>query len=111
MESLALIEAILSGEEPASIDLIVALVKAGKGLRQIIDTIQVASAQVILETGNPNNYSMAQHSYEYCNNVRWFFDTRPPSSRAPRITSGIRRRMDRPRSRRRVAPAPRRNRG
>jgi hypothetical protein len=75
VESLALIEAILSGEEPAFIDLIVALVKAGKGLRQIIDTIQVASAQVILETGNPNNYSMAQHSYEYCNNVRWFFDT------------------------------------
>src|SRR6266581_920893 len=75
VESLALIEAILSGEEPAYIDLIVALVKAGKGLRQIIDTIQVASAQVILETGEPNNYSMAQHSYEYCNNVRWFFDT------------------------------------
>ena len=75
VESLALIEAILSGEEPAYIDLIVALVKAGKGLRQIIDTIQVASAQVILETGEPNNFSMAQHSYEYCNNVRWFFDT------------------------------------
>ena len=58
VESLALIEAILSGEEPAYIDLIVALVKAGKGLRQIIDTIQVASAQVILETGEPNNFSM-----------------------------------------------------
>jgi len=75
VESFALIEAILSGEEPAYIDLIVALLKAGKGLRQIIDTIQVASAQVILETGNPNNYSMSQHSYEYCNTVRWFFDT------------------------------------
>ena len=75
VESLALIEAILSGEEPGYIDLIVALLKAGKGLRQILDTIQVASAQVILETGHPNNFSMAQHSYEYCNTVRWFFDT------------------------------------
>jgi hypothetical protein len=74
-ESLALVEALLSGEEPAYIDLIVALLKAGAGLRQIIDTIQLASAQLILETGNPNNYSMSQHSYEYCNTVRWFFDT------------------------------------
>jgi hypothetical protein len=75
VESLALVEALLSGEEPTWIDLMVALVKAGKGLRQIIDTVQIASAQIILETGHPNNYSMAQHSYEYCNNVRWFFDT------------------------------------
>ena len=75
VESLALVEALLSGEEPAYIHLIVALLKAGKGLRQIIDTIQVASAQLILETGDPNNYSMPQHSYEYCNTVRWFFDT------------------------------------
>jgi hypothetical protein len=75
VESLALIEALLSGEEPVFIELIVALLKAGKGLPQIIDTIQIASAQVILETGNPNNFSMSQHSYEYCNNVRWFFDT------------------------------------
>lgn len=75
VESMALLEALLSGEEPGYIHLIVALLKAGRGLRQIIDTIQLASAQLILETGHPNNYSMAQHSYEYCNNVRWFFDT------------------------------------
>ncbi len=75
VESLALLEALLSGNEPGHIDLIVALLKAGKGPRQIIDTIQVASAQLILETGHPNNYSMSQHSYEYCNTVRWFFDT------------------------------------
>jgi hypothetical protein len=75
VESLALLEALLSGEEPGYIDLIVALLKSGKGLPQIIDTIQLASAQLILETGDPNSYSMPQHSYEYCNNVRWFFDT------------------------------------
>jgi len=75
VESLALLEALLSGEEPGYIGLIVALLKAGKGLRQIIDTIQLGAAQLILETGHPNNYSMPQHSYEYCNTVRWFFDT------------------------------------
>jgi hypothetical protein len=75
VESMALQEALLSGQEPAFIHIMVGLLKSGKGLRQIIDTIQLASAQVILETGNPNNFSMAQHSYEYCNHVRWFFDS------------------------------------
>jgi hypothetical protein len=75
VESMALQEAILSGQEPAFIDLIVALLKTGRGHRQIIDTIQLASAQLIMETGDPNSYSMPQHSYEYCNTVRWFFDT------------------------------------
>jgi hypothetical protein len=74
VESMALLEAIGSGEEPAYVHLLVALLKAGKGLRQIIDTIQLAAAQLILETGDPNGYSMPQHSYEYCNTVRWFFD-------------------------------------
>ena len=42
---------------------------------RILDAIQVASAQVILETGHPNNFSMAQHGYEYCNTLGWFYDT------------------------------------
>jgi hypothetical protein len=75
VESMALQDALLSGQEPGYIDLIVGLLKAGKGIRQIIDTIQLASAQLIMETGDPNSYSMPQHSYEYCNTVRWFFDT------------------------------------
>lgn len=74
VESLALQDALLSGQEPGYIDLIVALLKSGRGLRQIIDTVQLASAQLIIETGDPNAYSMPQHSYEYCNTVRWFFD-------------------------------------
>src|SRR5262249_60195341 len=69
VESIALIEALLSGEEPTFIELLVALIKAGKGLRQIIDTIQIASARVILETGHPNNFSMSQHTYEYCHTL------------------------------------------
>jgi len=53
----------------------VALLKAGRRPRSILDAVQVAAAQVILETGEPNNYSMAQHGYEYCNTVGWFYDT------------------------------------
>jgi hypothetical protein len=74
-ESLALQQALASGEEPAFIYLIVSLLKSGRGMRQIIDTIQLASAQLILDTGDANNYSMPQHSYEYCSHVRWFLDT------------------------------------
>jgi hypothetical protein len=74
-ESMALQDALLSGQEPGYIDLLVALLRSGRGHRQLIDTIQLASAQLIIETGDPNSYSMPQHSFEYCNTVRWFFDT------------------------------------
>jgi hypothetical protein len=57
------------------IDALVALLKAGRGPRRILDAIQIAAAQVILDTGLPNNYSMAQHGYEYCNTLGWFYDT------------------------------------
>jgi hypothetical protein len=73
-EARAFENALLHGTEPILIDVLVALIRSGRGIRQIIDAIQLASAQVILDTGNPNNFSMAQHSYEYCNHVRWFFD-------------------------------------
>ncbi len=73
-EAQATIDVLLRAPEPAYIHHLVALLKAGKGPRQILDVIQVASAQVILETGHPNNFSMPQHGYEYCNTLRWFYD-------------------------------------
>ena len=88
VESLALQQALLSGQEPGYIDLIVALLQSGRGLRQIIDTIQLASAQLIMETGDPNAYSMPQHSYEYCNTVRWFFDSFDASAPAQAAVRG-----------------------
>lgn len=66
---------LLHSHEPVWIHHLTGLLKAGKGIREILDVIQVASAQLILETGHPNNYSMPQHSYEYCNTLRWYFDT------------------------------------
>ena len=70
-----LIEVITRGREVNVIEAIVALLKDGKSPRRILDAIQVASAQVILETGDANNYSMSQHGYEYTNTLGWFYDT------------------------------------
>jgi hypothetical protein len=74
-EEAMLVEIILRQREPSVIDALVALLEAGRSPRRILDAIQVAAAQVILDTGNPNNFSMAQHGYEYCNTVAWFYDT------------------------------------
>ena len=74
-EEAMLVDAITRQREPSVIEALVALLRAGRGPRRIVDAIQVAAAQVILETGHPNNFSMAQHGYEYCNTVGWFYDT------------------------------------
>src|SRR5437899_4985388 len=73
-EEAALVDVIQHGDEPAWIAHLTGLVQRGKGMRRLLDAIQVASAQVILDTGEPNNFSMAQHGYEYCNTLRWFYD-------------------------------------
>jgi hypothetical protein len=74
-EEAMLVHAITRGREPAAIEAVVALLEAGRAPRRILDAIQVAAAQNILETGNPNNFSMSQHGYEYCNTLGWFYDT------------------------------------
>src|SRR5260370_945916 len=51
-----------------------AMRSAGTSPRRIIDAIQLAAAQVVLETVGPNNFSMPQHTYEYCNTIGWFYD-------------------------------------
>ncbi len=74
-EAEGLIRALTTMPEPDYIEQIVALLLAGRGPRQILDTIQVAAANVILETVVPDEFSMPQHAYEYTNTVRWFYDT------------------------------------
>jgi hypothetical protein len=74
-EEAMLVDVITRGREWSMIEALVALLKAGRSPRRILDTIQVASAQVILDTGAPNNFSMSQHGYEYCNTLAWFYDT------------------------------------
>jgi len=74
-EEAMLVETLTRQREWSVIEALVALLKAGRSPRRILDAIQVASAQVILETGAPNNFSMSQHGYEYCNTLGWFYDT------------------------------------
>ena len=74
-EAERLIHALLAEPEPAYIDVITALLLAGKDARHILDTIQVASARVILAVGSAANFSMPHHGYEYTNTLRWFYDT------------------------------------
>ncbi|MGH7314228.1 MAG: hypothetical protein ACREJV_13715, partial [Candidatus Rokuibacteriota bacterium] len=74
-EEAMLVDAITRQRESSVIEALVALLKGGRKPRHLLDAIQVAAAQVILETGQPNNFSMAQHGYEYCNTLGWFYDT------------------------------------
>ena len=74
-EEAMLVEVITRGREINVIESIVALLKGGRSARRILDAIQVAAAQVIMETGDINNYSMSQHGYEYTNTLGWFYDT------------------------------------
>jgi hypothetical protein len=69
-----LVDALIRQHEPAYIEKISRLLLAGTAPRRIIDAIQLAAAQVVLETDGPNAFSMPQHTYEYCNTLGWFYD-------------------------------------
>ena len=74
-EAQRLQQAILDEPEPAYIHEITALLLGGKDPRQILDTIQVAAARVVLSVGSPANFSMPHHGFEYTNTLKWFYDT------------------------------------
>jgi len=73
-EGEAFIHALIREREPAYQEHLGALLLAGKGPRQILDVIQLAAAQVLLETQIDTNFAIAQHCYEYCNTLGWFYD-------------------------------------
>ncbi|MSP03703.1 MAG: hypothetical protein EXR05_00255 [Acetobacteraceae bacterium] len=74
-EAAELIDALINQAEPAHIYVLVKLIKAGRGPRQLVDVIQRAAAQVLVRTNDSNNFSIPQHCYEYCNTLGWFYDT------------------------------------
>jgi hypothetical protein len=73
-ETEALLDAVLRQHEPAYIDKITELLLAGRSPRRIVDVLQLATAQTILETRGSNNFGHPQHCYEYCNTLGWFYD-------------------------------------
>lgn len=74
-EAASLIDAILNEQEPAWIERLGALLRAGKGPRQILDVLQIAGAQILVRTQTDVNFSIPQHCYEYCSTLGWFYDT------------------------------------
>jgi hypothetical protein len=68
-------EAVLHSYEPVWQNEITTLLRNGRSPRRILDLIQTASAEVIIWTTDSKAFSMPQHSFEYCNTLRWFFDT------------------------------------
>src|ERR1051325_3028251 len=73
-EARALEHAIIREPEPGFLELLSNYLLAGKSPRRILDAMQTASAQVILETQGVNNFSLPQHCFEYLNSMAFFFD-------------------------------------
>ncbi len=69
-EAAGLIEAVLRGQEPANLHAVTGLLKAGKDPRRILDVLQIAAATVVLQTVDPNDFSMPHHCYEYLQHAR-----------------------------------------
>ena len=69
-----LLRAVLREPDPSYIHAITGLLQAGRSPKKILDTIQIAAAQVVLEAGEPENFGMPQHCYEYTNTLAWFYN-------------------------------------
>ncbi len=69
-----LTQAIIRDPEPAYLEVLSRLLLAGKSPRRILDAIQIAAAQVVIETQKDIGFSMPHHCYEYCNTLGWYYD-------------------------------------
>jgi hypothetical protein len=74
-EAATLIRTMLRDSEKATLEAVTDLLKAGKDPRRVLDVLQLAVAQVVLETQKPENFNMPHHCYEYQNTLAWFWDT------------------------------------
>ena len=73
-ERTILMRSLLEETEPAYIETIIALLKGGRSPQAILDTIQIAAAEVVLRCGIGPSFSMPQHGYEYTNMLAWFYE-------------------------------------
>jgi hypothetical protein len=73
-ESAELTTAVLRQGEPEVLETLTRLLKAGKDPRRLLDVLQVAVGQIVLETRDPNAFNMPHHCYEYQNTLAWFWD-------------------------------------
>ena len=74
-EAAELTTAILRMGEIETLEAVTKLLKAGKDPRRMLDVMQIAVGQIVLETRDPNLFNMPHHCYEYHNTLAWFYDT------------------------------------
>ena len=58
---------------------LLSVILAGKGAVQILDTMQLAIADLLLETGDGRNFSMPQHCFQYTNTSPLESTRQPPT--------------------------------
>ena len=75
IEASDFIRSIIRDTEETALGHLTTLLKAGKNPRRVLDVMQLALAQIVLETRDPNNFNMPHHCYEYHNTLAWFYDT------------------------------------
>jgi hypothetical protein len=74
-EASDLFNTVLRQGEIETLESLTKLLKSGKDPRRILDVLQLAVAQTVLETRDPNAFNMPHHCYEYHNTLAWFYDT------------------------------------
>ncbi len=73
-DAAALIRAVVHEGEIQVLEALTRMLKAGQDPRRVLDVLQLAVAQIVLETRDPNAFNMPHHCYEYHNTLAWFFD-------------------------------------
>ena len=96
IEEAELVETLLHEHSPANLDMISALLRAGKDPRRIVDAIQIAAAEIVLATHGVNNFSMPMHCYQYHQRARLVLRyLRPSAAGAAAVCRGGVRQYDR----------------
>jgi hypothetical protein len=73
-EAAELTTAVIRQGEVETLETLTRLLKSGKDPRRLLDVLQLAVGQLVLETRDPNAFNMPHHCYEYHNTLAWFFD-------------------------------------
>ena len=73
-EAAELSTAVLRQGEIETMQTLTKLLKAGKAPRRILDVLQIAVGQIVMETQDPTAFNMPHHCYEYHNTLAWFWD-------------------------------------
>ena len=73
-DSAELIRAAIRDDELVALDTVTKLLKAGKNPRRMLDVLQIACSQVVLETRAAEYFNMPHHCYDYLNTLGWFWD-------------------------------------